>query len=122
MNLNVVMTTISISQWYWVILVTVELTQKFPGLLSLLSVFISTTVVLLTKVVIYACVSWIITTNILCAYKLHPNINKDNKLSQNKMACHALNKRTIVIIMTKDYDEIDVNMNKIDNVYQFHLK
>ena len=38
------------------------------------------------------------------------------------MACHALNKRTIVIIMTKDYDEIDVNMNKIDNVYQISFE
>ena len=74
--------------------------------------------------IVHIYIFWIKTNiiNIICTHKLNKNSNSSDKLNQNRIICHTLDKPIVSTVLNKDYDEFDANVNKLDYIYQILYK
>ena len=68
--------------------------------------------------IVYIYIIWIKknAVNIVCINKLRTSSNSSNKLNQNTIIYHTLNKHIASMCMSKDYDELDANVDILDQI------
>ena len=70
--------------------------------------------------IVYIYILWLKenAVNIICINKLRTSSNSSNKLNQNTIIYHTLNKPIASMCTNKDYDELDANVDILDRIYQ----